>query len=238
MPHIKTYGRFLTHRQPTQQQQTTPPGTAAAAGASSSGPQMNQAQPAAGMADGGDRTYTSGAELSWWLVTSHNLSKAAWGSLQVCQRGPHRGQQQLMIRSYELGVLATPQLEEAYLRHRHRSYSCTAPSQQQADPASTQQRQQQQQAPRTRTSKVRFMAWNATQQPEGLASQNLEGAAAASSGIVKQVYLPVPHPMPPQRYTGDDTPRCVDVQFSGLDSFGFACGDAPFKAYGNKQPAE
>lgn len=40
---------------------------------------------------------------------------------QVCQRGPYRGHQQLMIRSYELGVLATPELEAAYLKHPNRS---------------------------------------------------------------------------------------------------------------------
>jgi tyrosyl-DNA phosphodiesterase-1 len=36
-------------------------------------------------------------------VTSHNLSKAAWGALEV------KGSQ-LFIRSYELGVLVYPEL--------------------------------------------------------------------------------------------------------------------------------
>lgn len=39
--------------------------------------------------------------LSWFLVTSANLSRAAWGSLE-------KKQEQLMIRSYELGVLFLP----------------------------------------------------------------------------------------------------------------------------------
>ena len=37
----------------------------------------------------------------WMLVTSANLSKAAWGERQ-------KNNTQLMIRSYELGVLFTP----------------------------------------------------------------------------------------------------------------------------------
>ncbi|KAM9294161.1 tyrosyl-DNA phosphodiesterase 1 [Gastrophryne carolinensis] len=40
-------------------------------------------------------------ELAWFLVTSANLSKAAWGSLE-------KSGSQLFIRSYELGVLFLP----------------------------------------------------------------------------------------------------------------------------------
>ncbi|XP_078263049.1 tyrosyl-DNA phosphodiesterase 1 [Rhinoraja longicauda] len=40
-------------------------------------------------------------ELAWFLVTSANLSKAAWGTLE-------KNGFQLMIRSYELGVLYLP----------------------------------------------------------------------------------------------------------------------------------
>ncbi|XP_072129065.1 tyrosyl-DNA phosphodiesterase 1 isoform X1 [Mobula birostris] len=41
-------------------------------------------------------------ELAWFLVTSANLSKAAWGTLE-------KNGIQLMIRSYELGVLYLPE---------------------------------------------------------------------------------------------------------------------------------
>lgn len=41
--------------------------------------------------------------LDWAILTSSNLSKAAWGTLQ-------KGDTQFMIRSYELGVLFLPQL--------------------------------------------------------------------------------------------------------------------------------
>ncbi|KAG5206974.1 hypothetical protein JEQ12_018547 [Ovis aries] len=41
------------------------------------------------------------SQIAWFLVTSANLSKAAWGALE-------KGGTQLMIRSYELGVLFLP----------------------------------------------------------------------------------------------------------------------------------
>ncbi len=40
-------------------------------------------------------------EKGWFLLTSENLSRAAWGSLQ-------KNETQLFIRSYELGVLFIP----------------------------------------------------------------------------------------------------------------------------------
>lgn len=40
-------------------------------------------------------------KIAWFLVTSANLSKAAWGALE-------KNGSQLMIRSYELGVLFLP----------------------------------------------------------------------------------------------------------------------------------
>lgn len=82
MPHIKTYGRFLTHQQ--QQQATLHQSGAAAVGDPALDGQTAPGQSAAGVALTGGSTCSSGdPELCWWLVTSHNLSKAAWGSLQV-----------------------------------------------------------------------------------------------------------------------------------------------------------
>ncbi|KAI8329710.1 tyrosyl-DNA phosphodiesterase I [Chlamydoabsidia padenii] len=43
--------------------------------------------------------------LAWFLLTSHNLSRAAWGDLQV-------NDTQLYIKSYELGVFLAPSLWE------------------------------------------------------------------------------------------------------------------------------
>ncbi|KAF9588080.1 hypothetical protein IFM89_007321, partial [Coptis chinensis] len=49
------------------------------------------------------KTFTrhNGQKVAWFLLTSANLSKAAWGALQ-------KNNSQLMIRSYELGVLFLP----------------------------------------------------------------------------------------------------------------------------------
>ncbi|KAF5898703.1 tyrosyl-DNA phosphodiesterase 1, partial [Clarias magur] len=41
------------------------------------------------------------SQLAWFLVTSANLSKAAWGALE-------KNNTQMMIRSYELGILYLP----------------------------------------------------------------------------------------------------------------------------------
>lgn len=51
------------------------------------------------------KTYTRASpdwtQVAWFLMTSANLSKAAWGTLE-------KNGQQLMIRSYEIGVLFLP----------------------------------------------------------------------------------------------------------------------------------
>lgn len=47
------------------------------------------------------RPMQDGSKAAWFLVTSANLSKAAWGSLE-------KKASQLMIRSYEIGVLFLP----------------------------------------------------------------------------------------------------------------------------------
>lgn len=44
------------------------------------------------------RTSADGRQMAWFLLTSANLSKAAWGALE-------KNNSQLMIRSYEAGVL-------------------------------------------------------------------------------------------------------------------------------------
>ncbi|RUS34184.1 hypothetical protein BC938DRAFT_482062 [Jimgerdemannia flammicorona] len=88
-PHIKTYARFTVN--------------SAINNADSEGSSVE-------IVDGSE----SDAILAWFLVTSSNLSKAAWGDLQ--KKG-----EQLMVRSYELGVLIwpemfkTPEGENAYM---------------------------------------------------------------------------------------------------------------------------
>ncbi|XP_072032076.1 tyrosyl-DNA phosphodiesterase 1-like [Amphiura filiformis] len=48
------------------------------------------------------RLSPDSSSIPWFLVTSSNLSKAAWGALE-------KNASQLMIRSYEIGVLFLPQ---------------------------------------------------------------------------------------------------------------------------------
>ncbi|KAF7647078.1 hypothetical protein LDENG_00177710 [Lucifuga dentata] len=47
------------------------------------------------------RTSPDFTQLAWFLITSANLSKAAWGALE-------KNNTQMMVRSYELGVLYLP----------------------------------------------------------------------------------------------------------------------------------
>uniref|UniRef100_UPI00358E0789 tyrosyl-DNA phosphodiesterase 1 isoform X2 n=1 Tax=Myxine glutinosa TaxID=7769 RepID=UPI00358E0789 len=49
------------------------------------------------------RMRPDSSEIAWFMVTSANLSKAAWGALE-------KNGTQLMIRSYELGVLFVPRM--------------------------------------------------------------------------------------------------------------------------------
>ena len=66
------------------------------------------------------KTYTRHADsqLAWVLLTSHNLSKAAWGVFQ-------KKDTQFMVRSYELGVLFLPSLEREYYQSPFCGFSCT-----------------------------------------------------------------------------------------------------------------
>uniref|UniRef100_A0A5B6Z772 Putative tyrosyl-DNA phosphodiesterase 1 n=1 Tax=Davidia involucrata TaxID=16924 RepID=A0A5B6Z772_DAVIN len=60
------------------------------------------------------KTYTryKDQNIAWLLLTSANLSKAAWGALQ-------KNNSQSMIRSYELGVLFLPSIKHGC------GFSCT-----------------------------------------------------------------------------------------------------------------
>lgn len=51
------------------------------------------------------RGYCRDQQIAFLVVTSHNLSKAAWGALQ-------KQDSQLYIMHYELGVLLLPSLEQ------------------------------------------------------------------------------------------------------------------------------
>ncbi|CAI7906851.1 unnamed protein product [Closterium sp. NIES-54] len=85
-----------------------------------------------------DVCASSAPRLGWVLLTSANLSAAAWGTVQKGrQRGKQEQQQQqqqqqkLVIRSYELGVLFLPCQVNAFIHHhvlRHHHALTHAPS--------------------------------------------------------------------------------------------------------------
>lgn len=52
------------------------------------------------------RVSKDASRIEWMCLTSANLSKAAWGVLEK----RNTSQEQLFIRSYELGVLLSPNL--------------------------------------------------------------------------------------------------------------------------------
>ncbi|XP_028767822.1 tyrosyl-DNA phosphodiesterase 1 isoform X2 [Neltuma alba] len=136
------------------------------------------------------KTFTryNGQNLAWFLLTSANLSKAAWGALQ-------KNNSQLMIRSYELGVLFLPSL----LKRQGCYFSCTDP----VSPSEVSCREQGSSQMR-RTKFVTLV---------GMTSE----AADSSSEVIP---LPVPYELPPQPYSSQDVPWSWDRQYSKKDVYG------------------
>eukprot|EP00897_Mesotaenium_endlicherianum_P008277 jgi/Mesen1/7478/ME000039S06689 len=149
----------------------------------------------------------SGTNLAWVLLTSSNLSKAAWGALQ-------KGGAQLMVRSYELGVLFLPTLTTRHMARRAH-FSCTARP---AGPP---------------PSEVEPLG--------GAASGSSDGAAAVE--FVQRVWgrdslgdtadlalsppqrptlvsFAVPYALPPPSYGPSDTPWAWDRQYPEPDVYG------------------
>ncbi|CAL8352121.1 unnamed protein product [Merluccius merluccius] len=61
-------------------------------------------------------------KLAWFLITSANLSKAAWGALE-------KNNSQVMVRSYELGVLYLPSaFDMAFFPVQKNPFPVTSPS--------------------------------------------------------------------------------------------------------------
>jgi tyrosyl-DNA phosphodiesterase-1 len=127
----------------------------------------------------------------------------------------------LQVRSYELGVLLLPSLEEAYRRHPHRGFSCTA------GPAAAQPRAAAAEGP------VEFwsLASREQQAPEGGSGGEAAAAAAAS-----RMHLPLPYQLPPVRYAPGDQPWMVDRPEADLDALGLPWGRG-VKMYGWTEPA-
>ncbi|KAL3627567.1 tyrosyl-DNA phosphodiesterase 1 [Castilleja foliolosa] len=115
------------------------------------------------------KTFTryNGQNLAWLLLTSSNLSKAAWGALQ-------KNNSQLMIRSYELGVLFLP------LSKKHGcGFSCTDDGLNSEDKSTSATNSEVKQV------KLVTLAWKSNQSKE----------------CVEVIRLPVPYELPPRPYT-------------------------------------
>lgn len=97
MPHIKTFLRYERARDEHEVNDSIP----GACDDSSTGGQVDSS--AAFHKGSSSSRAGEGTRLAWVLVTSHNLSKSAWGEYQL-------GDSQLGIKSFELGVLLLPSL--------------------------------------------------------------------------------------------------------------------------------
>jgi tyrosyl-DNA phosphodiesterase-1 len=197
-----------------------------------------------------------GQQLAWLLVCSHNMSKAAWGTLQ-------KGGAQLFVRSYELGVLLLPSLEAAYRSHPQRGFSCTAPggaagaagaagSRLQQGGASTEQAAAAAAGPSVAEHGAAGGAargfvefWSMAAQEGGEESKQQQqqqqqggvGSSCTEGPQVVRVHLPLPYQLPPERYAPGDTPWAWDVPWEGLDALGQLSG-RPVRHYNLTEPAE
>ncbi|XP_030533343.1 tyrosyl-DNA phosphodiesterase 1 isoform X2 [Rhodamnia argentea] len=136
------------------------------------------------------KTYTryKGQKLAWLLLTSANLSKAAWGALQ-------KNNSQLMIRSYELGVLFLP----SSIRRRGRIFSCTNKGVPSEDVSASSHNSE------VRRAKLVTLAWQRSLDKD------------SSHDIIP---LPVPYELPPQSYSQEDVPWSWDRRYTKKDVYG------------------
>uniref|UniRef100_A0A0A9GJG6 Tyrosyl-DNA phosphodiesterase 1 n=1 Tax=Arundo donax TaxID=35708 RepID=A0A0A9GJG6_ARUDO len=132
------------------------------------------------------KTFTryNGQNIAWFLLTSSNLSKAAWGALQ-------KNNTQLMIRSYELGVLFLPQTLQSVPQ-----FSCTEKNRSNLDSLAL--------GGKIKT-KLVTLCWKGDEETE------------PSTEIVR---LPVPYQLPPQPYGVEDVPWSWDRRYTKKDVYG------------------
>ncbi|KAL0442896.1 UNVERIFIED_CONTAM: Tyrosyl-DNA phosphodiesterase 1 [Sesamum latifolium] len=134
------------------------------------------------------KTFTryNGQNLAWLLLTSANLSKAAWGALQ-------KNNSQLMIRSYELGVLFLP------LPRKHGcAFSCTD------DGHILEDKSTEMGSSEAKKVKLITLAWR-------------ENRSEELSEVIK---LPVPYELPPRPYSSGDVPWSWDRRYTEKDVYG------------------
>lgn len=164
------------------------------------------------------KTYAryQGTDLAWVLLASHNLSKAAWGTLQ-------KKETQLMVRSYEMGVLFVPSAEQAFRNSRYYGFSCTDESHMDSSLSSA--------------SQLIPSGGRALTNGTNTGKYKCFGSASAdehsTSKSDEEVVFPLPYPLPSQAYSKEDIPWMVDCPQEGLDSLGRLWG-SPVAFYGKK----
>ncbi|CAL9121280.1 unnamed protein product [Musa textilis] len=142
------------------------------------------------------KTYTryNGQNLAWFLLTSANLSKAAWGALQ-------KNNSQLMVRSYELGVLFLP----AHVKDLGCWFSCAGDDgpEQEKPASSSEPCSATSGGPGTRLTTL--FCWKGNHMNDD------------TSEVIQ---LPVPYQLPPQPYTPEDVPWSWDRRYPKKDVYG------------------
>ncbi|XP_031257301.1 tyrosyl-DNA phosphodiesterase 1-like isoform X1 [Pistacia vera] len=144
----------------------------------------------------------NGQKLAWFLLSSANLSKAAWGTLQ-------KNNSQLMVRSYELGVLFLP----SGTKHGCR-FSCTNNGGSSKSESGTIENTM------SLKTKLVTLTWQGSRNTDEFS---------------EIITLPVPYELPPQRYSSEDVPWSWDRRYSKKDVYGqvwprqvqlYACQDS------------
>ena len=135
-------------------------------------------------------------ELQWFLLTSSNLSQAAWGVYQSNNK-------QLYIKSYEMGILFLPTL----LKNITRIYSCSPNHPLLGTSAESSRKEL------TKDVVARFFASHRSTSNEYLNSD--------STQLILNVFFPIPFRVPPENYEeGNDYPWVWDVPLRIPDRFG------------------
>eukprot|EP00850_Spirogloea_muscicola_P001449 SM000005S17246 [mRNA] locus=s5:995817:999986:+ [translate_table: standard] len=139
----------------------------------------------------------SGSRLAWVLLTSSNLSKAAWGALQ-------KNNKQLMVRSYELGVLFLPSLL-AKAGSRTATYAVNP----EPVPGLS----------------FPVKSSSAVQDVDNAASVDVElqtrdWKADRAGGGSHEIVIPLPYALPPATYSTSDTPWAWDRVYRAPDAHG------------------
>ncbi|KAL2473374.1 tyrosyl-DNA phosphodiesterase-related [Forsythia ovata] len=134
------------------------------------------------------KTFTryNGQNLAWLLLTSANLSKAAWGALQ-------KNSSQLMIRSYELGVLFLP-----FSGNHCCEFSCTDNGNHSEDKWASPRSSE------VKRTKLATLAWKGNRNAES----------------TEVIQLPVPYELPPKPYSAEDVPWSWDRRYTQKDVYG------------------